>query len=151
MLDRWLNSEGMPVTQEEMLKALNSSSGKLHVGTDSHLFGNEWLFATVACVYTEGKGGRFFYKRNKFARNTLQNLYDRLMKEATLSIFAAEEIKTLMNKDVTIHADVSDESKTNSSSKYKVALVKYVRAMGFSVITKPDSWASSSIADRKAR
>jgi predicted RNase H-related nuclease YkuK (DUF458 family) len=71
------------------------------------------------------------------------------MQETTLSVLAAEEIKTLTEKKVTIHADVALSD--TASSRYKKHVESFVKSMGFPVLTKPESWASSSIADRKAR
>ena len=145
----WLDARGDPVVLDEFVQSLNRESGELHVGSDSHSTGDDWLFATAVCVYVEGKGGCFYYRRSRFRKDSFPNLFDRLMKETTLSILAAEEIREITGKSVTIHADVATSSSV--SSKYKGAVVSYVEAMGFPVVTKPDSWASSSIADKKAR
>ena len=145
----WLDARGAPVNPVEFVQSLNRESGELHVGSDSHSTGEDWLFATVVCVYVEGRGGSFYYRRSRFRKESFPNLFDRLMKETTLSILAAEEIREITGKNVTIHADVA--TSTSLSSKYKGAVVSYVEAMGFPVVTKPDSWASSSIADKKAR
>ena len=63
----------------------------LFVGTDSHSFGNYWLFATVICCYAPGNGGRFFTKRKRIPKEQIKTLIDRLLHEAHLSIEAAQE------------------------------------------------------------
>ena len=147
-MSEWLTPSGDEMSEEDFLHMLNRE-GEIHVGSDSHLVGGMWLFATAACVYNEGKGGAFCYRRVKFPKVAFKGLYDRLMQETTLSILAAEEIKSVVDKRVTIHADVALSD--TASSRYKGQVESFVRSMGFPVVTKPESWASSSIADKKAR
>lgn len=145
----WLNPSGENLTHDELLEMLSRNEAEIHVGSDSHLVGGEWLFATAVCVYVNGKGGSFCYRRKKSPKAQFRSLYERLMQETTLSILAAEEIKSLTDKKVTIHADVALSN--TASSKYRGQVESFVRSMGFPVLTKPESWASSSIADKKAR
>lgn len=145
----WLNPSSEKLTHEDLLAMLSREEAEVHVGSDSHLIGGEWLFATAVCVYVDGRGGSFCYRRKKSPKSQFRSLYDRLMQETTLSILAAEEIKSLTDKRVTIHADVAFSD--TASSKYRGQVESFVRSMGFPVLTKPQSWASSSIADKKAR
>jgi predicted RNase H-related nuclease YkuK (DUF458 family) len=147
-MNEWLSPSGDEMDGESVLQMLNRE-GEIHVGSDSHLVGGMWLFATAVCVYNEGKGGAFCYRRVKFPKASFKGLYDRLMQETTLSILAAEEIKTLVEKRVTIHADVATSD--TASSRYRGQVESFIKSMGFPVVTKPESWASSSIADKKAR
>lgn len=148
-MNEWLSASGDVVTTEQFIATLIKDGGELHVGSDSHMIAGEWLFATAACIYFEGAGGTFYYRKSREQKSTFNSLYSRLLHETTLSIFAAEEIKLLTNKRVTIHADVALSN--SPSAKFRGQLTSYVSGMGFSILTKPDSWASSSIADRKAR
>lgn len=145
----WLNPSGKELTNDELLKMLSREGAEIHVGSDSHLIGGEWLFATAVCAYVDGHGGSFCYRRKKFPKAQHRNLYERLMQETTLSILAAEDIRSLTDKKVTIHADIAFSD--TASAKYRKQVESFVRAMGFPVLTKPQSWASSSIADKKAR
>lgn len=148
-MTEWLSPSGEILDHDDLLVMLSREGADVHVGSDSHLVGGEWLFATAVCVYLNGQGGSFCYRRKRFPKSQFRNLYDRLMQETTLSILAAEEMKTLTEKKVTIHADVAISD--TPSSKYRGQVENFVRSMGFPVLTKPESWASSSIADKKAR
>jgi len=106
-MNEWLSASGDVVTTEQFIVTLIKDGGELHVGSDSHMIAGEWLFATAACIYFEGTGGTFYYRKSREQKSAFSSLYSRLLHETTLSIFAAEEIKLLTNKRVTIHADVA--------------------------------------------
>jgi predicted RNase H-related nuclease YkuK (DUF458 family) len=134
---------------DEMLKDVNNPDVFVYVGTDSHSYGNEWLFATVICCHVPGHGGRIYKKRLKFSKNAFQTLYDRLLHEVYLSIEIAQEIEKLTGKKPQVHVDIAKQG--TKSAKFYSNITSYVLGMGFMVTCKPDSWASSSIADRYAR
>jgi predicted RNase H-related nuclease YkuK (DUF458 family) len=72
-----------------------------------------------------------------------------MMQEVCFSIEAAEELKSVVNRDPKIHLDVNTE--VTATSKFSGRLANYVKSMGYEPMVKPESWASSSIADKKAR
>lgn len=153
---QWLNSKGKPVSFEEIMKDVEKENAQIHVGSDSHLIGGKWLFATALCVYVPGNGGTFYYKREKFLRDEFKTLYDRIMKETTLSILAAEEVKEIAftdyendNVEIVIHADVAVCD--TESAKYHAIVKGFVSSMGYDILTKPNAWASSSVADKVSR
>jgi len=82
-------------------------------------------------------------------RSSFRSLYDRLMQEVSYSLEAAEEVKLMISRDPAIHLDVNWEN--TATAKLMPQLTSYVRAMGYEAKVKPDAWASSSIADKKAR
>jgi predicted RNase H-related nuclease YkuK (DUF458 family) len=152
----WLNSKGKIVSFETVMSDALRKGVQLHVGSDSHLIGGKWLFATVLCVYTPGSGGTFYYRREKFLRNEFKSLYDRLMKETTLSILAAEELKDVAiseyntsNLEIVIHSDVA--TCDTESAKYHTIVKGYVSSMGYDILVKPNAWASSAVADKVSR
>jgi predicted RNase H-related nuclease YkuK (DUF458 family) len=134
---------------DEMLKDVNNLENMIYVGTDSHAYNNEWLFATVICCHTPGKGGRFYTKRLKFPKTNFRSLLERLLHEVYLSIEIAQEIESLTGRKPEVHVDVS--TKGNGSGRFYSYVVSYVLGMGFNVTCKPNAWASSSVADRQAR
>lgn len=145
----WHNSFGESVDEAFVMEQIKKSNGEIHVGSDSQASGDFWIFATAICIYKPGKGGSFFYAREKFNRNEYLSLYDRLLKETTLSILAAEVIKENTGKNVVIHSDVSKEE--TESSKYLNQITGFIRGMGYNCLVKPNAWASSSVADRKTK
>ena len=145
----WLKPSGEPADSVSMKNAILNNESVVYVGTDSHSFGRIWIFATVVCCHIPGRGGRFYTKRQKFERNKFLTLADRLLHEAFLSIEAAQEVEELTGKKPKIHIDVS--KKDASSAKFHKNISSYVTGMGYEVASKPDAWASSSVADRQAR
>ena len=73
-----------------------------------------------------------------------------MIEETWLSIECAQKVKTLVDKDVTIHLDISQSTKFKSG-RYKNELTGYVRGLGFNYEIKPNSWAASSVADKLVR
>lgn len=133
----------------ELMQDINNNENRIYVGTDSHSFGNDWLFATVICCHTPGKGGRFYTKKMKFPKSTFKTLFERLIHEAHLSIETSQKIEEMCGRRPDIHIDVSPSN--FASSKCHSSVSSYVIGMGYNVTSKPDSWASSCVADRQAR
>jgi len=147
---QWLKPDGTEVTDEEVLAILTREGSEVFIGSDSHLLGNNWVVATVAVSYIPGSGGAFFFNRNVFPKTRFQDMAHRLLFEVTESVDVATWVQSLTGISPTVHADLNrDES--NKSAKVLSSAVSYVRGMGFECVTKPDAWASTSIADKKAR
>lgn len=145
----WVDQSGSHINEDELKCIVLDKNRNLFIGTDSHSFGNFWLFATVICCYVPGSGGRFFTKRIRISKNEIKTLVDRLLHEAHLSIEAAQEVEKLCDRKPAIHVDVSKRG--TMSSKFYTSVTSYVMGMGYEVATKPNSWASSCVADRQAR
>ncbi len=130
------------------------SAFQIVVGTDSQNF-NYTKIVSVICVICEGHGGIFFYKVQGVDRIT--NVRQKLHTETDLSINIADEIMAILetepyeevfcNSTFTIHIDAgkSDNGKTKELIP---ELVGWVKAVGYEVEVKPDSYAASSIADK---
>lgn len=148
-MSEWLSASGDKIDEKLFRDTLLDREADIHVGSDSHYIGGEWIFATVVCAYKEGRGGNFFYRRRRMPKGFFKSLYDRMLQEVSLSLEAAEELRTSIERDPKIHLDINT-SKT-ASSKFYGRLMNYVQSMGYEAKVKPDAWASSSIADKKAR
>ena len=133
----------------EMFNDIRTPENKIYVGTDSHSYGQDWLFATVVCCYTPGSGGRFYTQRACFPKEKFRILADRLFYEAFLSVEIAQEIEEITGRKAEVHVDIS--LKDTKSSKFYNSISSYVIGMGYDVSCKPESWASSCVADRQAR
>lgn len=145
----WFDSIGQIVESEKIIQDLGDPGFNVCIGTDSHSYGEVWLFATVICCHRPGLGGRFYTRRMKVPRANINNLPERLLHEAYLSIDAAQEFEEFCVKKPQIHLDVA--KKGTSSARFHSNVSSYVSGMGFEVATKPDAWASSCVADRQAR
>lgn len=135
----------------EFLKADPNRQYKIIIGSDSErLMTNEADFVTAIVVYRIGAGGRYFWRRLKAGK--FFNIRDRIIKEVLLSLDAAKELLTILEKEKTgadwsfeIHADVGE----NGPSKALIQeVVGIIRANNFEAKTKPESYAASNVADR---
>ena len=121
---------------------------KLCIGTDSQVYGNDIEFATVIVFLREGRGG-FMYIASQTLRQRMGRK-ERLLHEVTLSIQVAYSICDLLDRykvDLEVHADIN----TNPGFKSNTALSEamgYILSMGFVFKAKPDSFASTSCANK---
>ena len=146
----WFKPDGTEASDGEVTLSITRDGCEVFVGTDSHLVGGNWIIATVIVSYMPGAGGAFFFSRQAHKRSRFPDMATRLLFEVTESVDVATWVQTLTGTSPTVHADLNrDES--NKSAKVLSSAVSYVRGMGFECVTKPDAWASTSIADKKAR
>ena len=147
----WCNASSSVVGFNEVLNAVESSRGKreLHVGCDSHFIGNRCIFAVVIALYEKGKGGTYFFARIKKDRKLFHNLKIRLLKETEYSISLAGLISNAQN-DVNVHLDINPNEAFKSNVVFTSATA-WVKSLGYQCIVKPDSWASSWLADAYAK
>ena len=136
----------------EFLK--QSDHTEIHVGSDSHKrkgCPGEWLFANVICLYTPGKSGTYFYRRIIVTKNYKDDLYSRIMEEANQSISLANNIsESIKTKKIYVHSDTNTDQRY-PTSKFTKAIKNWVLSCGHGFFCKPDSWASSGVADRHAK
>ena len=120
------------------------------IGTDSQNYvkGNKCTFTTVLVAYKLRHGGSVITHTDKVS--CIKALRQRLLLEAMRSLETAWYLNSYIPKDqqITIHLDVNSNLKYESS-RYKEELVGLVVAQGFKCLVKPDSFAASSVADRK--
>lgn len=131
------------------LKRLESDGLDLYIGTDSQLIKTELSIATCLCFYKAGrKESRIFYIKELVDANLFSSLRSKILKETLKSIEIAIDLDYLFNNNITLHLDVGSDSKRSKTAKFENELQILVKAQGFGCEIKPNSWASSSIADR---
>lgn len=153
-------SEGL-VSIETMINAISGfvkaepgSNYRLVIGTDSqarHINGvSEVDFVSAVIVHREGRGGRYFWRKEKAVK--IATLRDKIYRETTMSLTLAEEIVPMLRRaispakyDLEIHIDVGALGPTRDMIKEVVGMVN---GNGYKAKTKPDSWGASSIADK---
>ena len=140
---------------EEIIDLLaQSDHTEIHIGSDSHKrkgHAGEWLFANVICLYTPGRSCTYFFRRVIVKLNYKDDLHSRIMEEATQSIKLATNVSSLIKtKKIYVHSDTNTDSRY-PTSKFTKTIKNWVQACGFSFLCKPDSWASSGVADRHAK
>ena len=140
---------------DDIIDLLNQSDHtEIHIGSDSHKrkgHPGEWLFANVICLYTPGKSGTYFYRRVIVKKNYKDDLYSRIMEEASQSIDLASNVSSeVASKKIYVHSDTNTDTRY-PTSKFTKTIKNWVMSYGFSFLCKPDSWASSGVADRHAK
>lgn len=127
------------------------------VGTDSQNFDQTKIVSVIA-VTCEGHGGIFFYEINRIKR--ISDVRLKLTEETTRSLAIMTELVEILEKDeyeelrenstLAIHVDAgwSDKGKTKELIPM---LVGWIKACGYDCKVKPDSFASSSIADKLSK
>jgi len=132
------------------LKADRDRSYRLVIGTDSQAknsHGTDFVIAFI--VHRIGAGGIYFWKRIEEKKQYI--LKQRIYQEAIYSLTAADEFLKLLAADgitkfdLEIHVDIGTIGQTREMI---TEIVGMIRASGFSVKTKPDSFAASKVADR---
>ena len=143
----------LPQVREKILAFLAREPERTYhlvVGTDSQPHNGSGVdFVTAIVVHRVGAGGIYFWKRavNKKVYVLRQRMYE----EATMSLEMAETVLALLHKDgitkydVEIHVDIGVFGDTREMI---AEIVGMIRGSGYTVKTKPESYAASKVADR---
>lgn len=154
--DNWRTGIGTNVSRDELLSDITrhiEAGGKVFVGCDSNLLGENCTFANAICLYneTERRGGRYFYQISKVKMRFKTPPQVRIMQEAQNAIEIALELAQLYpTENIEVHLDVNTR-KGNLSQTLADQLSGYARSSGFECKLKPDSWAATGIADGHTR
>ena len=117
-------------------------------------------FVSAVVVHKKGKGGVYFWGRQKILN--LHSMKQRIWQEALISLALAEKLvydfaqMGLLNQpksslgapedlNLEIHVDIGPNGETRDMI---AEIVGMIRANGFKVATKPSSWGASHVADR---
>ena len=151
----WCNASSEVVgTQDVVDFVKNRKKGsEVHVGCDSHFVSNKCIFAVVVAIYEKGRGGTYFFARSKSDRELNKNLRLRLLKEAALAIQLAEMLvanHATKRENTFVHLDINPKKEFKSNVVFTPA-TSWVKSLGYNCIVKPDSWASSWLADAYAK
>ncbi len=126
----------------------SESKYKLIVGTDSMLR-EEVCYVTAIIILREGKGGRFFYAKEKerAGLSLKQRIFYETSKSLAVAAKLAEKLTTrgMNDLDIEIHLDVGEQGKTKEIIREVVGMVT---GSGFDAIIKPDSYGASKVADK---
>ena len=127
---------------------------RLVIGTDSQARASDGKpeidFVTALVVHRRGRGGRYYWKKEKVHKKPV--LRDKIYTETLISLATAQEIVPDLRKavspakyDLEIHIDVGPLGPTRDMIKEVVGMVS---GNGFVAKTKPESWGASSVADK---
>jgi len=128
---------------------------KLVIGTDSHSRKENGTrsvdFVTAIVIHRIGKGGRYFWRKEK--RERVASLREKIYTETTLSLQMAQglvpELKValagLAPYDLEIHIDIGEVGPTREMIKEVVGMVT---GSGYVAKTKPESYGAYVVADK---
>jgi predicted RNase H-related nuclease YkuK (DUF458 family) len=142
---------------EEIAKFVKADSDSYYtvvIGTDSQakvIEGKNHVdYVTAIIVHREGHGARYFWRKERVMQKPV--LRDKIYRETLMSITTASEMVpelrlaiSAAKYDFEIHVDVGTVGPTRDMIKEVTGIV---RANGFAVKTKPESWGASSVADK---
>lgn len=124
---------------------------KLIIGTDSQLRDDAY-FVTAIVVHRVGKGGRYYYAREKERMG--RSLRQRIFYETAKSLAVASKLAEKLAKngygdlDVEIHLDIGQNGETKDLIR---EIVGMVTGTGFAARIKPDSYGASKVADKHTK
>lgn len=121
-----------------------------HVGADSQTYSDYIIFVTTICYHHRTKGAAAYYIKQRFPREELPTLRARMQKELFLALEAAvalQELLILSTNGITVHLDIGTNPLKNKTHVFIKEFTNIVKGQGYNVRVKPDSWASSEVAD----
>ena len=131
------------------LKKLNKEGLDVYIGTDSQVLGLKTSIVTCICLYKNGIAkNNIFYIKEKLDTVKYPTLRSRMLLEAYRSLEVALEIDPLIDGQLTVHLDIGSDLKKNKTARFQKELQILFKSQGFECEIKPNSWASSCIADR---
>ena len=132
----------------EQARVLIDKNSSVYVGTDSMLRGDTCIFATVIAFHNNAANvATYYYKKFKVCNAEYKNIKNKITEEVNLSVQAAQVMSNAFPMTpVEVHVDIG-ASKENKTRIMMSTVSGWVAGMGYDLKIKPDSWASSSIAD----
>lgn len=149
----WCNASSSAVNFLNVIDYIKTKKDhcEIHVGCDSHVIKDKCIFAVVVAVYEPTKGGTYFFARKKVNKKQVSNMKMRLLKEAETAIELANSINGLvLLRRTYVHLDINPDKRFKSSQVFTSA-TSWVKSQGYDCVVKPDSWASSWLADAYAK
>jgi len=147
-----------PLGFEQMFSALveyieedTDHQYNLIIGTDSMLT-EETTFVTAVVIHRVGRGGRYFYRKEK--RRKIDSLRQRMFYETALSLETAGKLTAELSKNgyaklpVAIHLDVGEIGETRAIIREVVGMVN---GSGYHAVVKPDAYGATKVADRHSK
>jgi len=156
MQEKWMLPDGTEIKYNDMFSRIKKHTtihGGVYVGTDSHMFKDQFIFATVICLHHEEqrKGGTYFYHREKVPVTKFGSLVTRILYEVNKSVEVGLLLKEKNITNIELHIDASAPGAGNATSKFSDMLSGFAKGAGFITKIKPYAWSSSSVADKHAK
>ena len=123
-----------------------------YIGADSNYSHKKIVYSIVLVMLKKGRGGRGYYSRNIQTGfiTTKQRLFQETFYAVELAVRINPLLESIGHEVKEIHTDLNPDPNYLSSIMINQCL-GYITGMGFKGITKPNSWAASSVADVKSK
>ena len=147
----WCDADGRNVKHTEIIDELRkytSMGGKVFVGADSMYRNDRCVFAcTIALHDSKQKIAKYYFKKERDSSPKYKDLAAKINREVDLAVSTALEIRDkLPHSNIEIHVDIGKKKK--NTTRFLVNQIRgWVTGLGFVCCIKPNSWASSDIAD----
>lgn len=133
----------------KLAKDLENDGLNLYIGTDSQEFYDTVTVVTCIAFYKSGiPKSSIFYFKDRVSRKSFPNLRSRMTMEAFQSVQVAMEMGEIYSGEIEVHLDIGYSEKRSKTFLFKKELEQLVESQGYKCETKPNSWASSTLADR---
>ncbi|MBB6214237.1 hypothetical protein HNQ80_000306 [Anaerosolibacter carboniphilus] len=123
----------------------------ISIGTDSQSYNGLTKMVSVITLVRKSKGGIFFYDIKKL--KMIKDLRQKIFAETQYSLELAAKVMEFVEKNeihatLEVHVDIGEGGDT----KYLVKeIAGWVGALGFKCCIKPESYASTGIADKLSK
>ena len=153
---KWRKFNGVEITrpiEDEVRETIEKEAAagnklKVCIGSDSQVYGKTIEFGTVIVFLREGRGG-FMLIANESSTQRMP-LKERWLYEVSRPTEIAYALCNLLDEygvDLEVHADINTNPNFQSNTALQEAM-GYILSMGFVFRAKPDSFASSSCANK---
>lgn len=152
--DNWYSGAGACTTWEQIISDVKQSvlaGWRVYVGADSMRDQRDCTFVVTVCIHNPGAGGRYYFRRFKCPTRIFPTLRTRIFREAAEAIdVTLTLLSDVPGAPIEIHLDVNRDKRYETGT-FSEQVVGYARSIGVECKIKPDSWASSGIADKHTR
>jgi len=147
----WQDGSGNTYNDEkikELIVEYSRKGGTVYVGADSMMTAETCSFASVIAFHDrDQRVAKYFFKKIKEREQKYKDIQFKIFEEVNLALQTAQFVLTTCPAvKLEIHVDISTKQ-TNKTSRFYSMVKGWVAGMGFPLKVKPESWASSSIAD----
>jgi len=147
----WCDAGGKQVKHHTIIDELRqytAMGGKVYIGSDSMYRHTGCVFACTIALHDASQNiAKYYFRKERDNSPKYKDLATKINREVNLSISTALKIRdNIPDSDIEIHVDIGKKKKNTTHF-----LVKHIRGwvtgLGFVCCIKPNSWASSDIAD----
>ena len=152
----WHTGSGNQISISDIMTEIEkylADGGRIFIGTDSQLKSESCIFVTAICLHSNAstKYSTYFFKKTSEKNPTNKILRDRIMREVKRSIdISMFLLEKYPDADIEVHVDIGTSNKS-PTRKFVDSVTGWLRGTGVDCKVKPNSWASSAVADHHTK